>query len=357
MKKWKLLFLAFTMLLSLTACGKSEAAVAADSLIMSIGDVTLDSDAKLTEAKSAVDALSEKERGTLDHLELLENAIATYQDLLHAKDADDFEAKIEELQNLTAEDLEKVTKLRQEFDEKDPQVQERVENLDKLKDAEQTVMALCAEKVSGLIAQIGEVTLNSENAIQTAQDAYDALPAKAQELVTNKDLLSEAYKKMDELQIAQGEKLLSSFKAEEDKVRGITFYYSNVQPYYADTRSYVLPYIGRDGNNVWLCADYHYTSDSWLFFNKITFAVDDQRFYKSFSYGDVVRDNDTEIWEFVNTADVSENDIDMFWAIANSNETIVRFEGDEYYDDFVVSSKDKQAIRDILTAYEYLTKT
>ena len=68
----------------------------------------------------------------------------------------------------------------------------------------------------------------------------------------------------------------------------------------------------------------------------------------------MIRDNDTEVWEYVNTADVTEDDIEMFWAIANSEKTIVRFEGDEYYSDFTVSQADKDAIREVLTAYEAL---
>ena len=74
----------------------------------------------------------------------------------------------------------------------------------------------------------------------------------------------------------------------------------------------------------------------------------------NYNYFDVVRDNDTEVWEYVNTADVSDEDIEMLWAIANSTQTIVRFEGDERYSDFTVPQSDKDAIREVLTAYEAL---
>ena len=42
----------------------------------------------------------------------------------------------------------------------------------------------------------------------------------------------------------------------------------------------------------------------------------------------------------------------MLQAIADSEETIIRFEGDEYYYDLYVTDKDKQMIRDTLTLYE-----
>ena len=44
----------------------------------------------------------------------------------------------------------------------------------------------------------------------------------------------------------------------------------------------------------------------------------------------------------------------MLWAIANSTETIIRFEGDDYYRDFTVTAKDKDSIRQMLTIYESL---
>jgi hypothetical protein len=40
---------------------------------------------------------------------------------------------------------------------------------------------------------------------------------------------------------------------ETDEARGMNFYYSKTHPVYADTRCYVLPHIGQQGNNTWLC--------------------------------------------------------------------------------------------------------
>ena len=42
------------------------------------------------------------------------------------------------------------------------------------------------------------------------------------------------------------------------------------------------------------------------------------------------------------------------WAIANSSETLVRFQGDDDSHDFTVSAGDKEAIRQVLTAYDAL---
>ena len=48
-----------------------------------------------------------------------------------------------------------------------------------------------------------------------------------------------------------------------------------------------------------------------------------------------------------------EKDIEMLQAIADSEETIVRFQGDNYHYDLTISASDKKAIQSVLTAYEY----
>jgi len=45
----------------------------------------------------------------------------------------------------------------------------------------------------------------------------------------------------------------------------------------------------------------------------------------------------------------------MLRTIANSSETIVRFEGDDYYHDITISSSDKEGIAQILTVYDALS--
>ena len=99
----------------------------------------------------------------------------------------------------------------------------------------------------------------------------------------------------------------------------------------------------------------NYTADDWVFFKQITFAVDDERYTKYFNYFDVTRDNGGgDVWEYIDV-DVSEGNYEeILGAIAGSSETIVRFEGDDYYRDFTISAGDKEAIRQMLTAYQAL---
>lgn len=145
---------------------------------------------------------------------------------------------------------------------------------------------------------------------------------------------------------------------EEDFVRGINFYYAKGFPYYkqfgywgADVRPFVLPYMGLQGDNAWIRLILNYTSNDWVFFEKVTIAADDERFYIYCDYFDVVRDNDwNDIWEYLDVA-VGDYEMEILNAIADSSKTVVRFEGDNYYDDFTVTAADKQAIREMLDAY------
>lgn len=60
------------------------------------------------------------------------------------------------------------------------------------------------------------------------------------------------------------------------------------------------------------------------------------------------------MWEYADVG-ATDEDIQLFKSIAASGETIIRFEGDDgkRYD-LTVSQADKNAIKDVLAAYEYL---
>ena len=329
MKKILLWVLAGAMMLSLAACGKSEAAKAVDDQIAAIGEVTLESETAISEAEASVDALADEDREQLDNVDKLEQARADYEALVLAGKVSEVEDAIAAIGTVTLESADAITSARSLYDGSEADVQSAVSNLGDLEAAEAALSDLRVAETVSLIDAIGKVT--------------------------NADVLTAAADQLKALKQEQAQALLANMRVEKDEVRGLTFYYSKTQPYYADERCYVLPYIGQDSTHTWLCAQYHYMDyDNWVFWTNLTFAVDDQRYYKYYNYFDVVRDNDTEVWEYVNTADVTEDDIEMFWAIANSEKTIVRFEGDEYYSDFTVSQADKDAIREVLTAYEAL---
>ncbi len=83
-------------------------------------------------------------------------------------------------------------------------------------------------------------------------------------------------------------------------------------------------------------------------------AADGRKLEKRFDYPDVVRDNEAyRVWEYVDD-EVSFRDEEMLRAIADSKETLVRFRGDDHSHDFTGMDSDKQAIREVMTAYKAL---
>ena len=370
MKKLISLFLVLVLCMSLCACGKSEAAANMDKMISAIGTVTLESEAAIKAAEATYNALTQAQKDELDNYSILVAARATLDSLLEQKANDEASAENQEQANsviemisaigeVTADKADAIKAARDAYNALDDAAKAGVSNLADLESAETALATLQAENIVAMINSIGTVTTDSGNAISSAETAYNALPDAAKALVSNADVLTTARAEYNALLDGYVDQYLSQLTVEEDRVRGINFYYASGFPYYdsywgADVRSFALPYMGVQGDDVWLRLVCDYTADDWIFFEKITFAVDDERYYKSFSYTDVVRDNDGgEIWEYVDM-DVSEADIEMLHAIANSEVTIVRFEGDDYYDDVEISSADKKAIAEMLRVYEFL---
>lgn len=301
MKKIIALLLSLVLCISLCACGKSENAKAVDGQIKAIGDVTLESEELISSAEKAVKALSEEDKEQLDYLDKLEDARKTYNELVIKSEAEAVSKKIDEIDVISLDTLE----------------------------------------------QINETEI-----------AYDKLSSEAKAQVKNYDILENASQQLKPLKEEKINQLLSTMRLEEDRVRNLKFYNPSAFKYYsdgswaADIRCFVLPYIGMDANSCWLRLIYNYTGDDWVFFKSIIFAIDGEQHHRSFNYFDIVHDNEGgDVWEYIDV-EVEDSDIDLLKKIASSNETIVRFQGDDYSHDFTISESDKQAIRDVIMVYE-----
>lgn len=414
MKRVVSLALVLILALSLVGCGKTEAAQKVDDMIADLGEITLNKGTVIEEAQAAVDALEPKEKKSLDNLDVLEEAKATYEGLRQeqvtkvedairalgtvslgsetavaaaraaykALDKDlqervsnyaDLESAESALLDLKAEvvtkqidaigeigldSTETLQAVREAFDALAPEVQERVRNIGDLTAAEKTLSDLKVENVDALIAAIGKVSLESEETIQTARSAMNGLTTEEAERVTGAETLSEAEAEWKELKKAADEKaraaLIRKMKVSEDKVQGITWYEPGTMPQYTNTRCYAYAYIGAKANYHWLRMRFLYTEDSWIFWTKLTIMVDGTRYYRTYTRNQLVRDNAYgDVWEYIDV-DPTESDRELLQAIANSKETIIRFEGDTYYYDYTVRPEDKQGIRDALALYDLL---
>lgn len=132
--------------------GGKEAGTAADVMekIAAIGEVTLESEGAIAEARNAYDALTDEQKALVTNYGALEKAETDYAELKEAEEAQ------QENQKAAADVMEK-------------------------------------------IAAIGEVTLESKDAIAEARNAYDALTEEQKALVTNYEALEKAEKNYTEL--------------------------------------------------------------------------------------------------------------------------------------------------------------
>ncbi len=355
------LILSLTLCITLCSC-KSKNAKTVDNLISSIGEVTLNSEEAITQAEAAADALEAEDFKQLEHLEDLKNARVTFNDLVDRDTASQITESIDNLfkDGITLDSGRAIRSIRKNYDASSETVKAYIQNHEKLLDAEKMLSNLEVEKVEKKIDSIGTVTLDSETAIFSAQTLFNCLDVNEQRRVSNTEILKAASSRLEVLKSQEeaerkrlAKKAIAKLKQKRDNIDDTTWYHPSNYPYYVNSRSYVLPYIGQSGRSTWLRLRFHYTGNDWIFWNSITISVDGTMYYKYYDYFEVTRDNGSgDVWEFVDISPSSE-DIQMLTAIADSKETVVRFEGDYKYD-LTIRKADKTAIKEVLAAYEAL---
>ena len=86
----------------------------------------------------------------------------------------------------------------------------------------------------------------------------------------------------------------------------------------------------------------------------VDLIIDGEKYYKTFNYGDITHDNGGGMVGELIDVTPDDNEIEMLRAIVTSEKTIVRYQGDDYYDDYVLTDADKSAIEDVLIIYDYM---
>lgn len=147
--------------------------------------------------------------------------------------------------------------------------------------------------------------------------------------------------------------ILRRMRTRVDEFNGITFYRHPNEPKYTDTRSYLAVYAGKKEKRVWLRMRLNYTSDDWLFVSRAIFNIDGR--IVPLQGGSWKRDNDSEIWEWVDMS-IDDSLRQTLLDIAESEKTIVRFEGRQYYKNVTIREADKQTIRDMFIVEEVLNE-
>jgi len=124
-------------------------------------------------------------------------------------------------------------------------------------------------------------------------------------------------------------------------------------PRYQDIRDYVTLYLletasGRQSLELFI----NYTSrDGWLFVQSASINIDGET--SRLPVPNWFRDNDTEIWEYGGITGSSA--LTIAHQIAEADRAVIRFDGQQFYDDYVLSETDKRVIREMLAMWEVIS--
>ena len=187
--------------------------------IDAIGEVTLASEEAITAARAAYEALTETQKEQVTNYNVLTAAEARLADLKAAKAVDDM---IDAIGEVTLESEETIAAARAAYEALTEAQQAEVKSYDKLTAAEARLADLKAAKpVDDMIDAIGEVTLDSEGAIQAARAAYDALTEEQKAEVKNYDKLTAAEAAYARLLAEQSERLEKIYKTTGDFIAAL----------------------------------------------------------------------------------------------------------------------------------------
>jgi hypothetical protein len=167
------------------------------------------------------------------------------------------------------------------------------------------------------------------------------------------------YGKEDTLSNAEMDSLLKPLVKTVDDVWNAAFYqHKNAKQYIFNgilDQGYADLYFRRDlASNVFdLRFKIQYDAVDWLFVRSYYFKCDSQTFH--FYPSKVSRDNKGTIWEW--SDDIVDGQLDsILQGIIKSKSTKLRFVGDNYYADRVLSHAEVSAISDIYQRYVALTR-
>lgn len=169
------------------------------NLINSIGDVTIESENAINNARTAYDKLSDSLKECVKNYNLLLNAEAEFAGL--KGEIETIEKLIADIGEVTYNAKNAIEAARSGYDALDEKLKNAVSNYDLLVSAEETISIIEAEikQVEEKIAEIGNITLDKEEAIKSAREAFNSLPEQSQNGVKNAKTLIKAEETLEQL--------------------------------------------------------------------------------------------------------------------------------------------------------------
>ncbi len=157
--------------------------------------------------------------------------------------------------------------------------------------------------------------------------------------------ISRMYGKSPDLALA-----LLDADIKKDEVEGI--YFIRKEGYKFE--SGLISYIGIDANGHWLRFKVRFYGNKWLFVKSFKVAAGDYRwqsprlnFKRDHSHGNV--------WEWVDVP-MKEEYLSLLKKVVSTEESIIRFQGNQYYHDHEINSEQKKSIAWVLNLYGLIEK-
>lgn len=206
---------------------------------------------------------------------------------------------------------------------------------------------LADDYIEGVISAVGDDIdkRRFEDAKYSLNSALQVLP-KVKSLRQLSDTI-------DSLIERQERAALSAMYKKTDTFEGIDWYYDRATySSYAGNKFFL--YVGKQkSGQPWLRLQMMYSGSDWIFWENLTVSVDGEKFEFNPGYYEVERNNDTRVWEWYDVL-ADSGDISMIEKIIKSQNTTLRFAGETYRSDLVLSSAQKRAFANVLTAYKAL---
>lgn len=203
--------------------------------------------------------------------------------------------------------------------------------------------------ISFLISSINSRCSDNSNYQDSPVIGTIAPETKIDSIALKRTELEKNYEQLKRKQLL--EKTSKKLRQKYDDIQAITYFYDKTTPI-SNRCNNIHLYFGKDNNDaVGLRLRIRYTGSNWLFIDSYTIKTDDDVFEINTSYGNVKRDNGySGIWEWYDTV-VDANTLLIIQAIISSKTVKIRYIGQQYHYDRIVSNSEKIALKNVLDAY------
>lgn len=146
--------------------------------------------------------------------------------------------------------------------------------------------------------------------------------------------------------------VLKKLRTQYDDINGITWYFDKSTPVQDNVKNIHLYFGMEKTGKPWLRLKIRYAGSNWLFIHSYIIKTDDGSFTIPVSFTDVNRDNGYYgVKEYYDT-EVNEEIMKIVKSIINSKIAKIRYLGQQYKYDKMISSSEKEAMENVLYAYD-----